>query len=53
MVIKVLRRLRDILNLLLGYVILSIPALLVVLFFKRKSKKELENLDEIEYTSRD
>jgi hypothetical protein len=53
MVLNVLRRLWNILNLLLGYIILSIPALLVVLFFKRKSKKELEKLDEIEYTSRD
>ncbi|WP_456273395.1 hypothetical protein [Bacillus sp. AK031] len=35
----------DFLNLILAYVILSIPALAIVLFFKRKSKKDLEELE--------
>ncbi|RBP05546.1 hypothetical protein DET59_104266 [Rossellomorea aquimaris] len=36
----------DILNLILAYLILSIPAGLVVIFFKRKSSKELKKLDQ-------
>ena len=36
----------DIINLILAYLILSIPAGLVVLFFKRKSSKELQKLEQ-------
>ncbi|SCC08857.1 hypothetical protein GA0061094_2401 [[Bacillus] enclensis] len=45
-------RSRGILNLLLGYVILSVPALFVVFFFKHKSKKELEKLNENEFSQK-
>lgn len=37
----------EIINIILAYLILSIPAGLVVLFFKRKSSKELKKLEQI------
>ncbi|WP_168412916.1 hypothetical protein [Bacillus salacetis] len=36
-------------NLIFGYIILAIPALIIVLLFRRKSKKDLENFDESKY----
>jgi septation ring formation regulator EzrA len=42
---------KDILNIILGYLILSIPAFLVLYFFKRKSKKELQKLENTMYKS--
>jgi cbb3-type cytochrome oxidase subunit 3 len=37
------------LNLVFGYIILAVPALIIVLLFRRKSKKDLENFDESKY----
>ncbi|WP_421381273.1 hypothetical protein ACOJQI_19675 [Bacillus salacetis] len=37
------------LNLVFGYIILAVPALIVVLLFRRKSKKDLEKYDESQY----
>jgi biopolymer transport protein ExbB/TolQ len=37
------------LNLTFGYIIIAIPALIVVLLFRRKSKKDLEKFDESKY----
>lgn len=36
----------DIINFILVYLVLSIPSGLVVLFFKRKSSKELKKLEQ-------
>ncbi|EDL62920.1 hypothetical protein BSG1_18965 [Bacillus sp. SG-1] len=37
------------LNIVFGYVILAVPALIIVLLFRRKSKKDLEKFDESKY----
>ncbi|MGM0845776.1 MAG: hypothetical protein ACQEUT_12430 [Bacillota bacterium] len=39
----------DFLSLIFGYVILAVPALIIVLLFMRKSKKDLKNFDESQY----
>lgn len=42
-------RMSEFLNLVFGYVILAIPALIIVLLFMRKSKKDLKDFDESKY----
>ena len=45
MILTMKGRYMNLLNVVLGYIILSIPALAVVLLFKRKSKKDLEKFE--------